>query len=109
MRKVISFCFNNCIRLFFGSKIRDHECGFKIFKTSSLKKIVEKTGIDNKDRKMFWDSEMWIYAQDLKLKVLEIPITWTEGKKSALRFKTELSMIKYALKLWLKRTWMKKN
>ena len=100
-RRIISFLFNNGLKILFGSKIRDHECGFKMWKTRKLREIVKHTGYGKayKDRKMFWDSEMWIYAQRLGMRFLEIPVTWKEGKKSALRFRTELPMIKYILKL----------
>src|SRR3989344_9669057 len=97
-RRVISFLFNNFVRLYFNSKIKDHECGFKFFKAEILKDLVKEMGI-NYERKMFWDSEMLIRAQKKKLKILEIPVAWVEGPKSALTFKKELPMIKYALKL----------
>ena len=100
-RRIISFLFNNGLKILFGSKIRDHECGFKMWKTRKLREIVKHTGYGKayKDRKMFWDSEMWIYAQKLNMSFLEIPIVWHEGGKSALRFRTELPMIKYILRL----------
>ena len=110
-RRVISWFFNNTVRLLFGSKIRDHECGFKAFKIESFKKLINKTGYgwDKRDRRMFWDSEMWAYAQNMCMDVLEIPVIWKESDKSALRFKTELSMIKYAFKLWIGKKWTKKK
>jgi len=104
-RIIISWIFNTVIRFLFKSRIRDHECGFKMFKLSCLKKILTYTGIGNKDRRMFWDTEMWIYAQNFDMKVLEIPIDWKEGDKSALRFRTELSMLKYIFKFWIKKPW----
>ena len=110
-RRIISFLFNNGIRLLFGSKVRDHECGFKTFKTAIFKRLLEKTGygLHKVGRRMFWDSEMWIYAQNMRLDVLEIPVIWKEADKSALRFKTELSMIGYILKMWFGRKWTKKK
>jgi len=108
-RAIISVLFNFFVRLLFRSKIRDHECGFKIFDTKKLKEIIKLTGIGNKDRRMFWDSEMWVYAQSLGYKVLEIPIKWNAGKQSALRFTSELSMIKYIIKFWARRKWTRKN
>ena len=110
-RKIISFCFNNAVRLLFRSKVRDHECGFKALKTTAFRKIIEKTeyGQHKRDRRMFWDSEMWVYAQNMDMDVLEIPVVWKESDKSALRFKTELSMIKYVFKMWIGRKWMKKK
>ena len=103
IRRIISFIFNNSIRLLFGSKIRDHECGFKAFDTKKLKKIIKITKYGDlvSSRKMFWDTEMWITAQRLGYKILEIPIAWKAGDKSALRFKTEISMLSYILKYFI--------
>ena len=100
-RRIISFLFNKFVKFYFNSKIKDHECGFKFFKGKILKELVNEMGI-NFQRKMFWDSEMLVRAQRKKLRILEIPVTWVEGPKSALSFKKELPMIKYALKLKFK-------
>ena len=110
-RKIISVLFNSSMRVMFGSKIRDHECGFKIFKHDALEEIVSHTGFGPlyKDRKMFWDTEMLVYAQALNYKILEIPVKWNAGDKSALRFSSELSMIPYILNLWADREWTKKK
>ncbi len=97
-RFLISKLFNMFIKLYFNSKIKDHECGFKFFKGGILKELVKEMGI-NYERKMFWDSEMLVRAQRKKLKILEVPVTWVEGQKTALTFKKELPMIRYALKL----------
>ena len=97
-RRIISFLFNKFVRIYFRSKIRDHECGFKLFKAKVLKELVNEMGI-NHERKMFWDSEMLIRAQRKGFHILEIPVRWIEGPKSALGFKKELPMIKYILKL----------
>lgn len=106
-RLVISQLFNYGMRFLFKSKIRDHECGFKLWKTDVLQKLVTYTGHgpNKRDRRMFWDTEMWIYAQRLNYKILEIPVTWNAGAKSALRFKSELSMLKYIFKLWICGKW----
>lgn len=105
IRRLISFLFNSSLRLAFGSKIRDHECGFKMFKREKLQELLKYTGVGNKQRKMFWDSEMWMYAQKLNMKILEIPIEWSEGEKTALSFKKELPMLWYAFKFWVSGKW----
>jgi len=50
-------------------------------------------------RKMTWDTELLLIAQKKKYKIKEIPVIWSEGAKSALRFRTELSIIPYLLNL----------
>ena len=97
-RLIISKLFNTFVRIYYNSKIKDHECGFKFFKAEILKDLVNEMGINYK-RKMFWDSEMLIRAQKKKLRIREIPINWIEGTKSALSFKKELPMLKYMIEL----------
>src|SRR3989344_900187 len=93
-RLFISKIFNAFVRFFYGSKINDHECGFKFFKADVLKVLVKDMGI-NYQRKMFWDSEMLIRAQRKNFSILEVPVFWVEGPKSSLSFSKELPMIWY--------------
>ncbi len=97
-RFFVSKIFNLIIRLYFGSKIKDHECGFKLFKVHIVKDLIKDMGW-NLDRRAFWDSEMLIRAQKKKYKIKEVPVTWVEGPKSYISVKKEKSMIPYILKL----------
>jgi len=97
-RFIISKLFNLFIRIYFGSKIKDHECGFKLFKAKVIKDLVEEMGW-NLQRRAFWDSEMLVRAQKKGYSIKEIPIIWTEGYKSYISLNKEKSMILYALKL----------
>lgn len=106
-RMIISFLYNNLVRILFKSKIRDHWCGFKIFKRTVLKQIIDYMGIGNLQRKMFWDSQMWVYAQNLGFKALEIPVTWEEKNQSALKIHTEIPMLLYMFKFWFSGRWKK--
>jgi len=56
-------------------------------------------------RKMFWDAQMWVCAQRMGLSILEIPVSWAEGDKSALRVRTELPMAAFTLRHWAARRW----
>lgn len=104
-RRLISRSYNGLVRLLFGSRIRDHWCGFKIFDRAALAAVSEHVGVGVPGRKMFWDAQMWVCAQRLGLRVLEVPVHWVEGDKSALRVHTELSMIRYTLRYWASRRW----
>ena len=48
---------------------------------------------------MLWDTELLLRAQKNNYLISEIPILWIAGKKSALRFFSETSMISYLLNL----------
>ena len=99
-RKMVSFCYKHFVKFYFNSKINDHECGFKAFKNEIIHDLVSCLGYDHQlRRKMTWDTEMLLIAQKKKYKIKEIPVVWEEGAKSALRFRTELSIVPYLLTL----------
>ncbi len=99
-RRVVSFLFNKFVRLYFKSNIYDHECGFKIFKKKVIFNLLNELKYDFKlKRKMLWDTELLLRAQKNNYLISEIPILWIAGKKSALRFFSETSMISYLLNL----------
>ena len=93
-RFIVSKLFNFSLRVYFGSNIKDHECGFKLFKAKAIKDIVENMGWSFK-RRGFWDSEFLIRASQKNYLIKEIPITWEEGPKSYISLKKEKSMIPY--------------
>ena len=103
-RRIISFCYKHFITLYFNSKINDHECGFKAFRKEVMLDLLKDLGYDYQfKRKMTWDTEMLLIAQKKRYKIKEIPIVWSEGAKSALRFRTELSIVPYLLALKYKK------
>lgn len=108
-RMLISRGYNGLVRLLFGSRIRDHWCGFKIFDRSALIAITENIGVGITGRKMFWDAQMWVCAQRLGLRILEIPVLWREGEKTALRVYTELPMMRYTFRYWASGKWRRIN
>ncbi len=97
-RFVVSKIFNMILRVLFCSKIKDHECGFKIFRAEVLKDIAGDMGW-NLDRRAFWDSEFLIRAQKKNFKIKEIPVNWVEGPKSYISISKEKSMIPYIIRL----------
>lgn len=103
-RLVISFIYNNLVRLLFGSKVRDHQCGFKAFKREVAIKLISEAGIRS-DRLWAWDVEMLVRAQRHKLKIVEFPIVWNRSLKTTTKFLRDsvvvgLYLIKLRLKLW---------
>jgi len=95
-RLVISLIYNTCIRFLFGTHINDHLCGFKAFKKDVILKLVEEMGYDKSlTRGIFWDTEMLIRARRHGCKIKEIPIWWSERKKSALYFRRKIKAIGY--------------
>ncbi|MFC1685702.1 glycosyltransferase [Nanoarchaeota archaeon] len=86
---------------------RDHFCGFKAFHKNTIKHILRNTGIGNKQRSMFWDAEMLIYASRLGYRIRIIPIKWKEMQWTKLSIKRESNILLYMFKLWWKLKWTK--
>jgi glycosyltransferase involved in cell wall biosynthesis len=105
MRRVLSGGFNLLLKLFTGTKLKDHQCGFKGFAKRDILKIIPYI----KDNHWFWDSEILIKAQAAGMKVKEVPVRWKEGNDTKVNFARDiLSMGKSILRLSLERM-LKKN
>ncbi|HLD11223.1 MAG TPA: glycosyltransferase [Candidatus Nanoarchaeia archaeon] len=95
-RLIISKTYNSLIKILFGSKIKDHQCGFKAFKSEKIKEIILQMDDDPLfKRGWFWDAEILLRAQKNKLKIKEFPVRWEAGKQSSFDFKRELKIVKY--------------
>lgn len=95
-RRIISWVYNTFMRVYFGSKMQDHQCGFKAFKKPVIQKLVKDMGF-NLTRGWFWDVELLVRAQKEGYKVYEFPVKWKYGKQSSFNFHKELKMIPYVL------------
>jgi glycosyltransferase involved in cell wall biosynthesis len=98
-RKLASKFYNFMVRKMLGSKIRDHQCGFKAYKREALLKILE----DAEATHWFWDTEMLVRASIKGYRIKEIPVEWKSGKETKVHlFRDSLSMGWQILKLWWK-------
>ncbi|MCI0503248.1 glycosyltransferase family 2 protein [Candidatus Micrarchaeota archaeon] len=78
VRWVASRSYNWLVRILLGSRLRDHQCGFKAFRKSSVMPIAGEVT----DGRWFWDTELLIRAQRRGLIVKEMPIKWEESQDS---------------------------
>jgi len=102
-RLILSNLYHSFIHLFFNSKIKDYQCGFKLFKKKVLFDLLNRVGYDKKlQRGWFWDAEMLINAEKKGYKIKEVPVKWKEGKKSSFNLRKELKVIPYIIKLRFK-------
>jgi len=72
-RDVASRGFNGLTRLFLGSDLRDHQCGFKAFDRDALFDVLDDVGDDH----WFWDTEVLVRAQRRGYDVREFAVDWT--------------------------------
>ncbi|WP_230972273.1 flippase-like domain-containing protein [Archaeoglobus neptunius] len=97
-REIASRGYNFLVRLFLGSKIRDHQCGFKAFKKS----VVMEIGKRVRDNHWFWDTEVLVLAQKMGYRVKEIPVRWRHGGETKVEFGRDVTyMFSQILRMWL--------
>lgn len=80
LRDVFSNVYNAWVRLWLGSMVSDHQCGFKFFRKEVALRLCGKAEANH----WFWDTEVLVWAQKMGLRVTEIPVAWrekTEGSK----------------------------
>ncbi len=80
-REILSRGYNFLVRQFLGSKVIDHQCGFKAFRKSAILPLLDTV----KDKHWFWDTELLVRAQRAGLAVDEFPIEWKEEGGSKVR------------------------
>lgn len=82
-RWIASRGYNSLVKLILNSKVGDHQCGFKFYKSSFIKKYISQV----KDDKCFFDCEILILAQNKKKKIYELPVEFYDREQTTLRFK----------------------
>ncbi|MFQ5405750.1 MAG: dolichyl-phosphate beta-glucosyltransferase [Candidatus Micrarchaeia archaeon] len=98
-RLFFSSGFNLLARLLLGSKISDHQCGFKAFNKKAILPLCKQA----KSTHWFWDTEILVLAQKKGLSVEEFAIAWSEQPTTTINFKTDiLDMGSGILRLWWK-------
>ena len=97
-RDFASKVYNFLVRFLLGSKLKDHQCGFKAFKKSSILNLLDKI----KDNHWFWDTELLVLAQREGLKIKEIPVRWRQGEDTKVRFRRDvIYMFSQILRMWI--------
>ena len=85
------------LRAVLGSKVRDHQCGFKAFRREPLLKLLDEVEAGH----WFWDTELLVRAQRRGYRVKEIPVLWRSGRDTKVRLLHDsLSMGWQVLSLW---------
>jgi len=101
-KRVSSFLFNIFVRILFGFKFKDTQCGAKIFKKDVAKFISKK--ITQKGWE--FDVDLLYLCKKRKYKLKEFPILWKDCFGSHLTIfngvKSVFSLIKYKLHCYLK-------
>lgn len=80
-REIASRTFNFIVRTLLGSRLKDHQCGFKFFRREFIKRYATMA----KDNHWFWDTEISLLAQRDGRRIAEIPVNWRESKDTTVR------------------------
>jgi hypothetical protein len=98
-RNISSKTYNFLVRHMLGSKLRDHQCGFKAFKPESVLTLLDEVEATH----WFWDTEIMVRANLRGYKIKEIPVEWKTGKDTKVDLlKDSWSMFNQIMKLWWK-------
>jgi len=94
-RKFLGIIFSFLLKILFRIKIKDTQCGFKLYKNSIAKNIFRKI----KDAGFVHDVEILLFSKKYNYLVKELPVKWTHRKESKLNlfvdtFKMFLGLIK---------------
>ena len=81
--------FRLLISIFLGIKIKDTQCGFKLYKKLSAKKIFSKLTMYGFDH----DLQIVLIAKKMNIKIKELPVFWKHINQS------KLNLIKDSLKM----------
>ncbi len=98
-RSTSSKTYNFLVRHMLGSKLHDHQCGFKAFKREPLLRILPEV----EAKHWFWDTEVMVRGYRHGLKIKEIPVEWHSGRGTKVNLaKDSWNMFKQILGLWWK-------
>jgi glycosyltransferase involved in cell wall biosynthesis len=96
-RHIASKSYNFLVRAMLGSKIRDHQCGFKAFKREALLPLLDEVAACH----WFWDTELLVRALRKGYKIKEIQVEWKSRRETKVRLlKDAFSMGWQVVKLW---------
>jgi glycosyltransferase involved in cell wall biosynthesis len=95
-REVASRVYNALVRLILGSRVHDHQCGFKAFNRERILSLLPSVRAPH----WFWDTEVLVRGQRAGLRVAEFPVVWRTGRTTTVRIRDVFDMGGAILALW---------
>lgn len=103
-REILSRIYNILIKIFFGTKISDAQCGFK----GVNRKVVRNLLPNIRDNAWFFDSELLIVGEKTGYKIFQQPVLWIDNPGSTVRvLKTVYGDLAGLWRLFWTRPWKK--
>jgi glycosyltransferase AglD len=76
LRQLVSRAYNWFVRMAFGENIRDHQCGLKAFTRDAKVQLFNMSREDS----WAWDTEVMVLAKRSGMRVVEVPVEWSETR-----------------------------
>jgi glycosyltransferase involved in cell wall biosynthesis len=76
LRKVVSRTYNLMISILFGTRVKDHQCGFKAMSKRGCEIMLRESIFDD----WFWDTEIFVIARRNNLTIHEFAVEWQEKR-----------------------------
>jgi glycosyltransferase involved in cell wall biosynthesis len=95
-REIASRSYNFLVRVFLGSRMYDHQCGFKAFNKEHIVCLLPAIHSNH----WFWDTELLIRAQRNGCIVREFPVRWRAGTGTTVKINDIFEMGSSILRLW---------
>ena len=95
-REIASRGYNTLVRTILGSRLHDHQCGFKAFNRERLLALLPAV----RDTHWFWDTEVLVRAGRAGYRILEFPVAWNQGERTTVKRRDTWDMGRAILRLW---------
>lgn len=83
LRIIFGRVFNFIVRILFGFKYKDTQCGAKLFKKNAVEKIIDNIGLT----KWAFDIDLLYLMKRNNFRIKEFPTTWVDNPDSKLNLK----------------------
>jgi hypothetical protein len=81
-RELAGRVFNLLVRLFTGLRLRDTQCGFKLFRRATTQRAFELQRVEG----FGFDPELLFLVERLGGRVVEVPVRWNDNPATKVRF-----------------------
>lgn len=85
-RKFFSRGYRALLKLVFGTRVEDAPCGFKAVSQGVVREVVPMV----RDNTWFFDTELLLLVERAGMKIVDVPITWSDGRYSGRESKVQI-------------------
>ena len=100
LRRNMGRSFNLVMRAIIGLPFKDTQCGFKLWRTASIRPLLGRLTIDG----FAWDVELLVLARRAGLSLAEVPVEWNDVEGSTVAMVADpLRMLRDLVRIRLRR------